>query len=292
LNKGADMMKKGVYTALVTPFNKDFSIDYGAYEALIERQIAGGVAGIVPVGTTAESPTLQADEKEILIKKAVEVSKGRVTVIAGTGSNNTKETLEATKRAAEAGADMTMLVTPYYSKPSEEGLYRHFTSVAEAANLPVLLYNVPGRSALNLSVDFLLRLAEHPLIVAVKEASGNIGHILDLCARKKDSFKVFSGDDAVTLPLMALGGDGVVSVASNMFPKEMSELVDTVVQGDLPKAIELHNKMYPFFVNQFIESNPVPVKTYMAKHNLMEEVFRLPLCEMAPANKKTLLETF
>jgi 4-hydroxy-tetrahydrodipicolinate synthase len=173
LNKGADMMKKGVYTALVTPFNKDFSIDYGAYEALIERQIAGGVAGIVPVGTTAESPTLQADEKEILIKKAVEVSKGRVTVIAGTGSNNTKETLEATKRAAEAGADMTMLVTPYYSKPSEEGLYRHFTSVAEAANLPVLLYNVPGRSALNLSVDFLLRLAEHPLIVAVKEASGN-----------------------------------------------------------------------------------------------------------------------
>ncbi|MFA7395818.1 MAG: 4-hydroxy-tetrahydrodipicolinate synthase [Sphaerochaetaceae bacterium] len=286
------MMKKGVYTALVTPFNKDFSIDYGAYEALIERQIAGGVAGIVPVGTTAESPTLQADEKEILIKKAVEVSKGRVTVIAGTGSNNTKETLEATKRAAEAGADMTMLVTPYYSKPSEEGLYRHFTSVAEAANLPVLLYNVPGRSALNLSVDFLLRLAEHPLIVAVKEASGNIGHILDLCARKKDSFKVFSGDDAVTLPLMALGGDGVVSVASNMFPKEMSELVDTVVQGDLPKAIELHNKMYPFFVNQFIESNPVPVKTYMAKHNLMEEVFRLPLCEMAPANKKTLLETF
>ncbi|MFA5570125.1 MAG: 4-hydroxy-tetrahydrodipicolinate synthase [Sphaerochaetaceae bacterium] len=285
-------MKKGVYTALVTPFNKDFSIDYGAYEALIERQIAGGVAGIVPVGTTAESPTLQADEKEILIKKAVEVSKGRVTVIAGTGSNNTKETLEATKRAAEAGADMTMLVTPYYSKPSEEGLYRHFTSVAEAANLPVLLYNVPGRSALNLSVDFLLRLAEHPLIVAVKEASGNIGHILDLCARKKDSFKVFSGDDAVTLPLMALGGDGVVSVASNMFPKEMSELVDTVVQGDLPKAIELHNKMYPFFVNQFIESNPVPVKTYMAKHNLMEEVFRLPLCEMAPANKKTLLETF
>lgn len=167
------MMKKGVYTALVTPFNKDFSIDYGAYEALIERQIAGGVAGIVPVGTTAESPTLQADEKEILIKKAVEVSKGRVTVIAGTGSNNTKETLEATKRAAEAGADMTMLVTPYYSKPSEEGLYRHFTSVAEAANLPVLLYNVPGRSALNLSVDFLLRLAEHPLIVAVKEASGN-----------------------------------------------------------------------------------------------------------------------
>ncbi|MFA5570126.1 MAG: 4-hydroxy-tetrahydrodipicolinate synthase [Sphaerochaetaceae bacterium] len=285
-------MNQGVYTALVTPFNQDYSIDFGAYEALLERQIAGGVAGVVPGGTTGESPTLSFKEKEQLIEKAVLKCSGKVSVVAGTGSYDTASSIELTTRAKDLGADMVMLVTPYYNKPSEEGLYRHFVSIAEAGNLPVLLYNVPGRTATNLSVSLVLRLAEHPLIVAIKEASGNIGQIADLCARKKSSFKVFSGDDGVTLPLLALGGDGVVSVTSNMFAKEMVALVSAALQGSFTQALEFHNALHPFFVNQFIEANPVPVKTYMAHHHLLLEVFRPPLCELTPSHRETLLATF
>ena len=285
-------MIQGVFTALVTPFNKDGSIDLGAYKALVRTQIERGIDGLVPVGTTGESPTLDAKEKELLIEIAVELAAGKVPVIAGTGANNTKSAIEATKRAREIGANMTLQVSPYYNKPSEEGLYRHFTSVAEQGGLPVMLYNVPGRSAVNMSVDLLLRLAQHPMITSVKEASGNMGHIQELLLKKPETFSVLSGDDAFTLPLMVCGGQGVVSVASNMFPAEMVEMTHAMLEADMGKALKMHNHLFPFFVNQFIETNPVPIKTYMAAQGLMEEVFRLPLCELHPKNREKLLATF
>ena len=285
-------MIQGVFTALVTPFNKDGSIDLGAYKALVRTQIERGIDGLVPVGTTGESPTLDAKEKELLIEIAVELAAGKVPVIAGTGANNTKSAIEATKRAREIGANMTLQVSPYYNKPSEEGLYRHFTSVAEQGGLPVMLYNVPGRSAVNMSVDLLLRLAQHPMITSVKEASGNMGHIQELLLKKPKTFSVLSGDDAFTLPLMVCGGQGVVSVASNMFPAEMVEMTHAMLEADMDKALKMHNHLFPFFVNQFIETNPVPIKTYMAAQGLMEEVFRLPLCELHPKNREKLLATF
>lgn len=285
-------MIQGVFTALVTPFNKDGSIDLGAYKALIEFQITQGIDGLVPVGTTGESPTLESKEKELLIQVAVEMADKKIPVIAGTGANNTRAAIEATKRAKELGADMTLQVAPYYNKPSEEGLYRHFTTIADEAALPVVLYNVPGRSSVNMSVSLLLRLAQHPGIVAVKEASGSMSQIEDLLSKRPTTFSVLSGDDALTLPMVACGAQGIISVASNMFPKEMVDMTHAALAGDMRKALQIHNHLYPFFVNQFIETNPVPIKTYMASKGMMEEVFRLPLCELREQNRKTLLATF
>lgn len=285
-------MIQGVFTALVTPFNKDGSIDLGAYKALIEFQITQGIDGLVPVGTTGESPTLDAKEKELLIQVAVDMADKKIPVIAGTGANNTNAAIEATKRAKDLGADMTLQVAPYYNKPSEEGLYRHFTTIADEASLPVVLYNVPGRSSVNMSVSLLLRLAQHPGIVAVKEASGSMSQIEDLLNKRPTTFSVLSGDDALTLPMVACGAQGIISVASNMFPKEMVDMTHAALAGDMRKALQIHNHLYPFFVNQFIETNPVPIKTYMASKGMMEEVFRLPLCELREHNRKTLLATF
>ncbi len=285
-------MIQGVFTALVTPFNKDGSIDLGAYKALIEFQITQGIDGLVPVGTTGESPTLDAKEKELLIQVAVEMADKKIPVIAGTGANNTKAAIEATRRAKDMGADMTLQVAPYYNKPSEEGLYRHFTTIADEAALPVVLYNVPGRSSVNMSVSLLLRLAQHPGIVAVKEASGSMSQIEDLLNKRPTTFSVLSGDDALTLPMVACGAQGIISVAGNMFPKEMVDMTHAALAGDMRKALQIHNHLYPFFVNQFIETNPVPIKTYMASKGMMEEVFRLPLCELREQNRKTLLATF
>ncbi|HCG62582.1 MAG TPA: 4-hydroxy-tetrahydrodipicolinate synthase [Sphaerochaeta sp.] len=285
-------MIQGVFTALVTPFNKDGSIDLGAYKALIEFQITQGIDGLVPVGTTGESPTLDAKEKELLIQVAVEMADKKIPVIAGTGANNTKAAIEATRRAKDLGADMTLQVAPYYNKPSEEGLYRHFSTIADEAALPVVLYNVPGRSSVNMSVSLLLRLAQHPGIVAVKEASGSMSQIEDLLNKRPTTFSVLSGDDALTLPMVACGAQGIISVAGNMFPKEMVDMTHAALAGDMRKALQIHNHLYPFFVNQFIETNPVPIKTYMASKGMMEEVFRLPLCELREQNRKTLLATF
>ena len=285
-------MIQGVFTALVTPFNKDGSIDLGAYKALIEFQITQGIDGLVPVGTTGESPTLDSKEKELLIQVAVEMADKKIPVIAGTGANNTKAAIEATRRAKDLGADMTLQVAPYYNKPSEEGLYRHFTTIADEGALPVVLYNVPGRSSVNMSVSLLLRLAQHPGIVAVKEASGSMSQIEDLLNQRPTTFSVLSGDDALTLPMVACGAQGIISVAGNMFPKEMVDMTHAALAGDMRKALQIHNHLYPFFVNQFIETNPVPIKTYMASKGMMEEVFRLPLCELREQNRKTLLATF
>ena len=285
-------MLTGVYTALITPFNQDGSIDLGAYKELLRFQMENGVNGLVPVGTTGESPTLDTDEKELLIRTAVEFSAGRVPVIAGTGTNNTKTAIEATVRARELGADMTLQVAPYYNRPSEEGLYRHFTEIAEKGGLPIVLYNVPGRSAVNMSVALILRLAEHPGIIAVKEASGNMSHILDLIHGSKPDFSILSGDDALTLPMMACGAQGIISVASNMFPSEMVNLTELISQGRFAEARTVHKQLYPFFVNQFIETNPVPIKTYMAQHGKCAEIFRAPLCELQKSNRDILLATF
>jgi len=285
-------MLKGLFTALITPFNHDGSIDLGAYKALVELQMEQGVDGLVPVGTTGESPTLSSSEKDLLIKTAVELSAGKIPVIAGAGSNSTKSAIEATIKARDLGAQMTLQVVPYYNKPSEEGMYRHFTSIADQTELPMVLYNVPGRSSVNMPVGLILRLATHPMIVAVKEASGNMSQILELLRNRPSDFSILSGDDALTLPMIAGGGQGVISVASNMFPKKMAELTHLLLDGNISDARSIHQFLYPFFVNQFIETNPVPIKTYMAAHGLCKDVVRLPLCELKEENRLKLLSTF
>ncbi|MDX9809692.1 MAG: 4-hydroxy-tetrahydrodipicolinate synthase [Sphaerochaetaceae bacterium] len=285
-------MLQGVFTALVTPFSKNGSIDIEAFKAIVQKQLEAGIDGLVPIGTTGESPTLDSKEKELIIKTVAELAKGKVPIIAGSGSNCTKSAIEATIKAKDAGADYTLQVSPYYNKPSEDGLYRHFVEIAEKGGLPVVLYNIPGRSAVNMSVDLVLKLAAHPLIVADKEACGNMGQIQDLLHRRPHDFAVLSGDDALTLPMMACGAQGIISVASNMFPAEMVKMTHAAAKGDFKTALEVHNWIYPFFVNQFIETNPVPVKTYMASKGMLEEIFRLPLVPLKAKNKETLLATF
>jgi len=280
-------MFRGVYTAIVTPFNTDGSVDYGRLKTLVERQAAAGVDGIVPVGTTGESPTLTCDEHSRVIDCVIEAcgggggcggcSCGRMKVIAGTGANSTAEAIELTKRAREAGADGTLQVTPYYNKPSQEGLYRHFSTVADLG-LPVVLYNVPGRSAVEISIDTIARLSAHPSVVAVKEAGGSVdrvSRILDAC-----EIVVLSGDDALTLPMMSIGACGVISVASNVVPKVMAEMVHAALEGRWDEARAMHRLYYRLFTSLFLDTNPVPVKAAMAMLGLCEPVYRLPLCEM------------
>jgi 4-hydroxy-tetrahydrodipicolinate synthase len=270
----------------------DGSVDYEAFKALVERQIDLGIDGLVPIGTTGESPTLSDDEKDRLIRITADLAGGELPVIAGSGSNSTAHAIEATIRAKDNGADHTLQVSPYYNKPSEEGLYRHFTEIAEKGGLPMVIYNVPGRTSVNIPVDLLLRLARHPQIVAVKEACGSITQIIDLMSRVPEDFSVLSGDDALTLPMIALGGHGIISVASNMFVSEMSRLVHEALDGNYAVAREVHNHLHPFFVNEFIETNPVPIKTYMADAGLLKEVFRLPLAPLREHNKEILLNTY
>lgn len=280
-------MFEGVYTAIVTPFNHDGSVDYGRLKALVERQAAAGVDGIVPVGTTGESPTLTCDEHSRVIDCVIEAcgggsgcagcSCGRMKVIAGTGGNSTAEAIELTARAKAAGADGTLQVTPYYNKPSQEGLYRHFSTVADLG-LPVVLYNVPGRSAAEIGIETVARLATHPAIVAVKEAGGSVdrvSRILDVC-----DIAVLSGDDALTLPMMAVGACGVVSVASNVIPKVMADMVHAALDGRWEEACGMHRLYYRLFTSLFLDTNPVPVKTALGMLGLCEPALRLPLCEM------------
>jgi len=286
-------MFTGVYTAIVTPFNADGSVDYGCLKALVARQAAAGVDGIVPVGTTGESPTLTVEEHSRVIDCVIEAcGRGccceRMKVIAGTGANSTAEALELTRRAREAGADGTLQVTPYYNKPSQEGLYRHFATVADLG-LPVVLYNVPGRTSREISIDTIRRLAAHPSVVAVKEAGGSVdrvSQILDVC-----EIAVLSGDDGLTLPMMSVGAVGVISVASNIIPKVMAEMVQSALAGRWEEARKIHRLYYRLFTHLFLDTNPVPVKAAMAMMGLCREVTRLPLCEMDAANAATLKAT-
>ena len=282
------MQFQGCYTALVTPF-RDGVVDYAALEALLEAQIAGGVAGVVPVGTTGESPTLNYREHDEVIEFVVRKVAKRVQVIAGTGANSTAEARELSRHAADVGADATLQVTPYYNKPTGEGMYRHFSDVAEFSGIPIVLYNVPGRTGKEIPLDVIARLSKHKLVGAVKEAAGSVERvngIKDIC-----DLPVLSGDDSLTVPMMAVGASGVISVASNIIPAEVSEMVGAMLSGNLARAFELHHKYYPFFRDLFIESNPIPVKAAMGELKMLKEEYRLPLCEMSDANRAKLLAT-
>ena len=280
-------MFQGVYTAIITPFNKDGSLDIQALKDFVEFQISEGVSGLVPVGTTGESPTLGHDEGLKVIQIVVEQVKKRVPVIAGTGSNNTADSIQMTLAAKQIGVDAVMLVTPYYNKPSQEGLYRHFTAIADAAGLPMLVYNIAGRTAKNIENDTMLRMAKHPKIVAVKEASGDIGQMMDLIRRKPSAFSVLSGDDNMALPLIAMGGNGVVSVASNVIPAKMVKLVKLGLENKMDEARELHYELLPFFKAIFVDTNPMPIKYMASLMGKCTDTYRLPMCEMSEANKTT-----
>jgi 4-hydroxy-tetrahydrodipicolinate synthase len=281
-------MFQGAFTALITPFTRDGKVDERALRKLVDFQIEGGIDGLVPVGTTGESPTLSPEETEQVIRIVVEQARGRVPVIAGTGSNSTEKAIHMTEKAKRIGASASLQVAPYYNKPTGEGFYRHFTAIADAVDLPMVVYNIPGRTGKNIENPVMLRLAEHRNIAAVKEASGNISQMMDLIAKKPKDFDVLSGDDNLTYPLMALGGRGVISVASNIVPERMKDLTQAALKGDWERARKLHYDLLPLFKGIFLETNPIPIKAAMALKGLVEEVYRLPMCPMSEENKKAL----
>ena len=283
-------MFDGVITALVTPFRSDGEIDVAALARLVERQIQGGVSGLVPCGTTGESPTLSEDEKRKVIDVVIETSRGRVPVIPGTGGNVTHRAVALTKFAKEAGASATLQVCPYYNKPTDEGLLRHYGTIADAVDLSLVLYNIPSRTGRNIATSVVLSLAEHPNVVGVKEASGDLGQIGDIIAGAPTGFSVLAGDDAITLAVIALGGRGVISATSNVAPEKMSGLVAAALAGNFSGARELHYALLPLFKGLFIETNPGPVKTALAMMGLVEEIFRAPLCTMEGRNRNKLRE--
>ena len=281
-------MFQGTYTAIVTPFDGNGAVDYDKLRELIEIQAAAGIDGIVPVGTTGECPTLGYDEHSQVIAVAIEVCHGRLKVIAGTGANATSEALDLTRHALEAGADGGLQVTPYYNKPSQEGLIRHFTAVAELG-LPIVLYNVPGRTGREIAVDTIVELAKNPNIVAVKEAGGSVDRVSSILSRC--DIAVLSGDDSLTLPMMAVGARGVISVASNIAPAEVARMTHLALAGDWDRARELHLKYHGLFTDLFLDTNPIPIKAAMAMKGLIEEVYRLPLCPMRDDLKQQLRAT-
>lgn len=282
---------RGTYTALVTPF-RDGAFDEAAYESLIEWQIESEVAGIVPVGTTGESPTLDHAEHYRVIEVAVRAARGRCQVIAGTGSNSTAEAIALTQEAEKAGADGALLVAPYYNKPSQEGLFRHFKAIAENTKLPLILYSIPGRCGIEIAVETVVRLArECANVVAIKEAGGSVERVNQLRSVLPEEFDILSGDDPLTLPFMASGAVGVISVASNIIPKEIVQMVRAFAAGNIADARKLHFKFYPLFKDLFLETNPVPIKSALAWTGRISLELRLPLCEMAETNQQKLLAT-
>jgi 4-hydroxy-tetrahydrodipicolinate synthase len=284
-------MFRGTFTALVTPF-RDGAVDVSAFHQLIEAQVTAGITGIVAIGTTGESPTLSHEEREELIRIAVATAEKRCVVIAGTGSNATKHAVHDTRAAEKLGCDGALLVAPYYNKPSQEGLFRHFKTIADATSLPIVLYNIPGRCSVDVLPDTVVRLANDCRnIVSIKEASGSVERVSELHRRLPESFTILSGDDSLTLPFMAVGAQGVVSVASNLFPSEVCALIRACESGDLKSAEKLHRKLLPLFKDLFIEPNPVPVKTALGWRGAMSGEVRLPLCEMSEANQMRLRKT-
>ncbi len=280
----------GTITALVTPFAKDGSVDYGALKALVEEQTAAGVEGICSVGTSGESPTLSHEEHHKVIEKTIEFAAGKCKIVAGTGANATAEAVSLTQAAiAAGGADACLQVTPYYNKPNPEGLYRHFMTVADLG-LPVILYNVPGRAGREIPLDVVERLARHPNVVAIKEAAGSVERVSAIKSRLPD-FTVLSGDDSLALPMMSVGAEGVISVASNVIPKEMGDMIRLARDGKFVEARTYHAKFYRLFHDLFIDVNPVMVKEALALLGKCERGFRLPLCETTDANRAQLRET-
>ncbi len=281
----------GTYTALVTPFLND-QIDEAAFERLIESQIEGGISGIVPVGTTGESPTLDHAEHARVVELAVKFARKRCPVIAGTGSNSTAEAISLTRDAERAGADGILVVAPYYNKPSQEGIFQHYRQVAKASALPVILYSIPGRCGVEIGVETVARLAaECPTIVAIKEAGGAVERVSQLRLALPEKFSILSGDDSLTLPFMSVGANGVVSVASNLIPKQVGALVQAASSGNYAEALRLHLQLYTLFKDLFIEPNPAPIKTALAMAGMMRPDLRLPLCGMAEGTRQKLEHT-
>jgi 4-hydroxy-tetrahydrodipicolinate synthase len=283
-------MLKGSMVAIVTPFN-DGKVDVKALKGLIDFQIENGTDAIVPCGTTGESATLSYEEHDKVVKTTIEVVDGRVPVIAGTGSNSTSETIMITEEAMKAGADAALLISPYYNKPTQEGLYQHYKSVAEAVDIPLILYNVPGRTSMNMVPETVARLSEIKNIIGIKEASGSIKQMSDVIQLCPDDFIVISGDDFLTFPLLCLGGRGVISVTANIAPRDVASLIDTFEDGDMDEARRLHFKMMPLNNAMFIETSPIPAKTALALMGKIKEELRLPLTTMARAGRETLKKT-
>ncbi|MBI2018857.1 4-hydroxy-tetrahydrodipicolinate synthase [Candidatus Daviesbacteria bacterium] len=285
------MSKKfsGAITALVTPFQADGKVDVESLKNLVRFQIKGHISGIVPCGTTGEAATLDQDEYRLVVETVVKEAKGRVPIIAGAGSNDTHKAIHYSQIAKKSGADALLHVTPYYNKPTPAGLLAHFKAIAKEVDLPIILYNVPGRTGSNVSAATTIKISkEVPSVVGVKEASGNITQMMEIVKGVSSSFSVLSGDDAFTLPLMAVGGVGIISVASNEVPKAMSDLTAACLNGDFAKARKLHYEWLDLMNINFIESNPIPVKTALALMGKIKEVFRLPLVGMEEKNKESL----
>jgi len=286
------LLFRGTGTALVTPFRKDGGVDEVVLRELVDRQIKAGVEALVPVGSTGEGATLAEDEQAQVIEAVVEQAHGRVPVIAGASSNATARAVALAKEAKRRGADAILTVAPFYNKPTQEGLYQHFSAIADAVEMPIVIYNVPGRTASNIEAATQLRLAEEiPYVAGVKEASGNLAQIMEVLHHRPAGFGVWSGDDNMTLPLVALGADGIISVVSNEVPKEFSEMVRCALRGKYEKARELHFRLLHLMNVNFVESNPIPVKAAMAKMNLLEEVYRLPLTPPSDASRAKIEKT-
>ena len=280
-------MFEGMYTALVTPFRND-AVDRDALEALVEAQIEAGVDGLVPCGSTGESATMTHEEHGQVVEWVVAAAKGRVPVVAGTGSNSTREAIALTRHAKEAGADGALLISPYYNKPSQEGIYAHYEAVATQADFPLLVYNIPGRTASNILPETMARMARVEKIVGVKEACGDVDQIAQVIARCPEDFTVVSGDDPLTLPIMAVGGQGVISVTANVAPTQMVELVRACAAGERDQALAVHQRLLPLFDLLFCETNPIPVKAALALMGRMGSEIRLPLTPITEGNRERL----
>jgi 4-hydroxy-tetrahydrodipicolinate synthase len=280
---------RGTGTALVTPFKKGGSLDEKALRRLVDFQIKNGVEALIPVGTTGESPTLTYKEHYRVFDIVIDQANGRAKIFAGTGSNSTEEAIEQSKHAKKAGADAALVVGPYYNKPTQDGYFQHFRAIAEAVDIPIIVYNVPGRTGGNIDASTLLKMAaEIPAIMAVKEASGNMAQIMEIARHKPRGFSLLSGDDALTLPMMSLGGDGCISVVANETPKDFSDMIRFCLKGQWDKALFLHNKLLPLMNINFVEANPIPVKAALAMMGLIEEVYRLPLVPIGEKNREKL----
>ncbi len=282
-------MFSGAFTALVTPF-KNGKVDVEALEGLVEFQIRQGINGLVPCGTTGETPALSEEEDRIVVETVVRVANGRVPIVAGTGSNSTGMAIKYTKMAEKAGADGSLQVAPYYNKPTQEGLYRHFAAIAESTSLPLVLYNIPGRTSVTISAETIARLAEIPNIVGVKDSTLSMNMVSDMRRLCGEDFDILSGDDPMVLPLMALGGTGVISVASNVAPAAVSDMVRALNSGDFERGRELHYELLPLFRALFLETNPIPVKAAASLLGLCSDEMRLPLVPMSGENLRRLQE--
>jgi 4-hydroxy-tetrahydrodipicolinate synthase len=277
---------KGIYTAVVTPF-KDGKLDEKAFRNLIEFQLKGGINGIVPCGTTGEAPTLSYEEHEKVIELAVKYVNGKVPVIAGTGSNSTQEAIELTEGAKKLGATFCLLTTPYYNKPTQEGLYQHFKAIAETVNIPLILYNIPGRTGINMTPETIFRLSGIKNIVGIKEAAGSLTQTSDIYRLTKGTFPILSGDDNLFLPMMSVGAVGAISVVSNIMPKEMQSLYKAfLIEKNIKKAMNIHTRLMPLFQGIFVETNPIPIKEAMAYMGMLKKEFRLPLCPLSDTNSR------